>query len=101
MNITQDSKALALHRFAEAHPQLREEIAQLDAEEQAQQIEWAFEDAAADQGLEPWELTLQLIAESPEHLQALRLSVHREVADALGVDWESYCEANDLDPTAP
>ncbi|MBA1193364.1 MAG: hypothetical protein K0S77_3716 [Pseudomonas sp.] len=101
MDITQDTKALALRRFAEAHPQLREEIAQLDAQEQAQQIEWAFEDAAAEQGLEPWELTLQLIAESPEQLQALRLSVHREVAEALGVDWEAYCEANDLDSVAP
>lgn len=101
MNITQDSKTLALHRFAQAHPQLREEIAQLEAEEQAQQIEWAFEDAAAEQGLEPWELTLQLIAESPEQLQALRLSVHREVAEALGVDWADYCQANDLDPVAP
>ncbi|MBA1187585.1 hypothetical protein G7Z99_00805 [Pseudomonas entomophila] len=101
MIVTQDSTALALRRFADAHPDLREEIAQLDAEEQAQQIEWAFEDAAADQGLAPWELTLQLIAESPEHLQAMRLSVHREVAEALGVDWGAYCEANELDPAAP
>ena len=39
-------QALALQRFAEANPQLLEEIRELDAREQAQQIEWAFEDAA-------------------------------------------------------
>lgn len=42
-------QALALQRFAEANPQLLEEIRELDAREQAQQIEWAFEDAAEEQ----------------------------------------------------
>ena len=55
----------------ERDPKVLEEIRELDAREQAQQIEWAFEDAAEEQGIEPWELALQLIAESPEQLQAM------------------------------
>ena len=91
-------QALALQRFAEANPQLLEEIRELDSREQAQQIEWAFEDAAEEQGIQPWELALQLIAETPEQLQAMRLETHREVAEALGMDWEEYCQFNEIDP---
>ena len=91
-------QALALQRFAEANPQLLEEIRELDAREQAQLILWAFEDAAQEQGVEPWELALQLIAQSPEELQIMRLEVHREVAQALGMSWEEYCQFNEIDP---
>ena len=91
-------QALALQRFAEANPQLLEEIREVDAREQAQQILWAFEDAAQEQGVEPWELALQLIAQSPEELQIMRLEVHREVAQALGMSWEEYCQFNEIDP---
>ncbi|MGC7841352.1 DUF6388 family protein [Pseudomonas wayambapalatensis] len=91
-------QALALQRFREANPQLLEEIHELDAREQAQQVEWAFEDAAQEQGVEPWELALQLIAESQEQLQAMRLETHREVAEALGMSWEEYCQFNEIDP---
>lgn len=90
-------QALALQRFAEANPQLLEEIRELGAHEQAQQIQWAFEDAAQEQGVEPWELALQLIAQSPEELQVMRLEVHREVAEALGMSWEEYCRFNEID----
>ena len=90
-------QALALQRFAEANPQLLEEIRELGAHEQAQQIQWAFEDAAQEQGVEPWELALQLIAQSPEELQVMRLEVHREVAEALGMSWEEYCQSNEID----
>lgn len=72
--------------------------ASLDAREQAQQIEWAFEDAADEQGIQPWELALQLIAETPEQLQAMRLETHRDVAEALGMEWEEYCQFNEIDP---
>ena len=91
-------QALALQRFAEANPQLLEEIRELDAREQAQQIEWAFEDAAEELGIQPWELALQLIAETPEQLQAMRLETHREVAEALGMEWEEYCQFNEIEP---
>lgn len=91
-------QALALQRFAEANPQLLEEIRELAAREQAQQIEWAFEGVAQEQGLQPWELALQLIAESPEQLHAMRLETHREVAEALGLEWEEYCQFNEIDP---
>ncbi|MDH0302121.1 MULTISPECIES: DUF6388 family protein [unclassified Pseudomonas] len=90
-------QVLALQRFAEANPQLIEEIRELDAREQAQQIEWAFEDAALEQGIEPWEYALRLIAESPEQLRVMRLEVHREVAEALGMPWEEYCQFNEID----
>ncbi|WP_191832738.1 DUF6388 family protein [Pseudomonas fluorescens] len=99
--ISKERQASALQRFAAANPQLLEEIAGLSAHEQQQQIEWAFEDAAQEQGLEPWELTLQLIAGSDAELQAMRLEVHREVAEALGMVWEEYCSINEIDDAAP
>lgn len=91
-------QALALQRFAEANPQMLEEIRELNPREQAQQIQWAFDDAAQEQGIEPWELTLQLVAQSPEELHAMRLEVHREVAEALGMVWDEYCAFNEINP---
>lgn len=93
-------QAAALERFVQANPQLVAEIAALSEAEQQQQIQWAFEDEAHEQGVEPWELTLRLIAESPEELQAMRLEVHREVAQALGMSWEEYCGFNEIDGPA-
>ncbi|MGE8410613.1 MAG: DUF6388 family protein [Pseudomonas sp.] len=89
-------QAVALERFIEANPQLRAEIAALSEVEQQQQIQWAFEDEAQEQGIEPWELTLRFIAESPEELQSLRMEVHREVAQTLGLSWEEYCDFNEI-----
>ncbi|KDO01227.1 DUF6388 family protein [Pseudomonas donghuensis] len=99
--ISPERQAIALQRYLQAHPQMREEIAALSEHEQAQQVLWAFEDAAQEQGLEPWELTLQLIAESPGELAAMRLEVHREAAEALGMEWEEYCAFNDIIEEAP
>ncbi|MFQ6572980.1 DUF6388 family protein [Pseudomonas sp. UM16] len=99
--ISKEHQASALQRFAAANPQLLEEIAGLSAHEQQQQLEWAFEDAAQEQGLEPWELTLQLIASSDDELKAMRLEVHREVAQALGMEWQEYCNFNEIDDAAP
>ena len=76
---------------------MKEEIKALSAHEQQQQIQWAFEDEAQAQGLDPWELALELIAENPQELQAMRLEVHQEVAEALGLSWEDYCEFNAID----
>ena len=94
-------QAVALERFAQANPQLLEEIAGLNAHEQQQQIQWAFEDEAQEQGLQAWELTLQWVAESPEALREMRLEVHREVAETLGLSWQEYCEFNEIEETAP
>ena len=94
-------QAVALERFIEANPQLRAEIAALSEVEQQQQIQWAFEDEAQEQGIEPWKLTLRFIAESPEELQSLRMEVHREVAQTLGLSWEEYCDFNEIgDPAS-
>ena len=87
---------LALDTFIKAHPELLEEMKELSAEDRQQQILWAFESAADDQGIEAWELALQLIARSPEELEAMRLEVHQEVAEALGMSWEEYCGLNDI-----
>ncbi|CAM3604873.1 MULTISPECIES: DUF6388 family protein [Pseudomonas] len=95
--ISLERQAIALQRYLDANPQMREEIAGLSEHEQAQQVLWAFEDAAQEQGVEPWELTLQLIAESPEELEVMRLEVHREAAEALGMDWEGYCVINEIE----
>ena len=94
-------QALALERFALANPQLLEEIAGLSAHEQQQQIQWAFDDQAQERGLQSWELTLELIAESPEQLREMRLEVHREVAETLGLSWQEYCEFNEIEDAAP
>ena len=87
---------LAHDRYLATHPELAEEIRQLDAREQQQQVQWAFEDAAQSQGLEPWEYVLELTAQSPEELASLREGVHREVAQALGMPWEAYKSLNEL-----
>ena len=94
-------QALALERFVQANPQMLVEIAALSEAEQQQQIQWAFEDEAQEQGIEPWELTLRFIAESPEELQSLRMEVHREVAQTLGLSWEEYCDFNEIGDPAP
>ncbi|WP_416425671.1 DUF6388 family protein [Pseudomonas sp. App30] len=96
--IAKDRTQLALDKFAAANPHLLEETKALSPEEQQQQLQWAFDDQAEEQGIEPWELTLELIAQSPEELKAMRLEVHREVAEALGMSWEEYCSFNDIEP---
>ncbi|WP_263262059.1 DUF6388 family protein [Pseudomonas sp. RIT-PI-S] len=93
---TDARQQLAYDRFLALNPELAEEIRDLDAREQQQQVQWAFEDAAQNAGLEPWEYVLELTAESPEALAAMREEVHREVAEALGMSWDDYRELNGL-----
>ncbi|MBI6852132.1 hypothetical protein YA0002_05090 [Pseudomonas cichorii] len=87
----------ALAKYLSTHPTLQDEIKNLSPDEQKQQAQWAFEDEAEDQGIEPWELALQLIAESPEQLKSMRLEAHAQVAEALGMDWDEYCELNEIE----
>ena len=87
----------ALDAFLAKQPELAQQISQLSPKEQAQQVEWEFEAAAQAQGLEVWELVLQTIATSPQQLAAMRIEVHQEVAEALGMDWEDYRQLNELD----
>ena len=87
---------LALDTFIKAHPELLEEMKDLSAEDRQQHILRAFESAADDLGIEAWELALQLIARSPQELEAMRLEVHQEVAEALEMSWEEYCGLNDI-----
>ncbi len=85
----------ALEKYLEESPQLKEEIKDLSADDQRDQIQWAFEDEAESQGYQPWELTLKYTS-TPDEFEAARLALHKEAAEALGVEWDEYCEMNDL-----
>ncbi|MCM2362807.1 DUF6388 family protein [Pseudomonas sp. SR18] len=85
----------ALDKYLEATPQLKEEIKDLSADDQRNQIQWAFEDEAESQGLQPWELSLKYTS-TPKEFEAARLALHKEAAEVLGVEWDEYCEMNNL-----
>lgn len=87
----------ALAKYLVSNPTLQDEIKDLSPQEQKQQTQWAFEDEAEALGIETWEYTLQLIAESPEQLKSMRLEAHHQVAEALGMDWAEYCELNAIE----
>ena len=84
----------ALAKYIETNPELKDEIANLSAKDQHDQIRWAFEDEAEAQGIETWELALNYVAETPEQLKAMRLEAHKEAAETLGIDWDEYRAAN-------
>ncbi|WP_095171379.1 DUF6388 family protein [Pseudomonas sp. Irchel 3H3] len=99
---------LALQRFLNAHPALREELdhlnplaAQAKGESMEQfrseHLHQAYEAEAERLGLFAWELTLQLTAATPEDFAAQRLEVHKEVAQMAGMDWQEYCELHGLE----
>ncbi|MBK5535604.1 dephospho-CoA kinase [Pseudomonas sp. TH08] len=85
----------ALEKYILDVPKLKEEIKDLSPDDQKDQIQWAFEDEAESQGLQPWELTLKYTS-TPEEFEAQRLVLHKEAAEVLGVDWDEYCEMNNL-----
>ena len=87
--------AEALKKYLEEAAQLKEEIKELNADDQRDQIQWAFEDEAESQGFQPWELTLKYTS-TPQEFEAARLALHKEAAEVLGVEWEEYCEMNNL-----
>ena len=99
---------LALQRFLNAHPALREELdhlnplaAQAKGESmehfRSERLHEADEAEAERLGLFAWELTLQLTAATPEDFAAQRLEVHKEVAQMAGMDWQEYCELHGLE----
>ena len=85
----------ALEKYLKETPQLAEEIKDLSTDDQKDQIQWAFEDEAEAQGLQPWELTLKYTS-TPEEFEEQRLVLHKEAAEVLGVEWDEYCEMNNL-----
>jgi hypothetical protein len=85
----------ALEKYLLDVPDLKEEIKDLSPDDQKDQIQWAFEDEAEAQGLQPWELTLKYTS-TPEEFEAQRLVLHKEAAEVLGVEWDEYCEMNNL-----
>ncbi|KAA0947800.1 MULTISPECIES: DUF6388 family protein [unclassified Pseudomonas] len=93
----------ALDIFLDARPELRTELDTLNplaaqakketmAQYRAERLHEAFEAEAERQGLFSWELTLQLVAHSPQEFEAQRLEVHREVAQMAGLSWDEYCQ---------
>ena len=94
--LTQEQRhELALEKYILDVPDLKEEIKDLSPDDQKDQIQWAFEDEAEAQGLQPWELTLKYTS-TPEEFEAKRLELHKEAAEVLGVEWDEYCEMNNL-----
>ncbi|WP_460130775.1 DUF6388 family protein [Pseudomonas sp. H1_D05] len=85
----------ALEKYILDVPDLKEEIKDLSPDDQKDQIQWAFEDEAEARGLQPWELTLKYTS-TPEEFEAQRLVLHKEAAEVLGVEWDEYCEMNNL-----
>ena len=85
----------ALRKYILDVPDLKEEIKDLSPDDQKDQIQWAFEDEAEAQGLQPWELTLKYTS-TPDEFEAQRLVLHKEAAEVLGVEWDEYCEMNNL-----
>jgi hypothetical protein len=85
----------ALRKYAQDTPQLLEEIKDLSPDDQKDQLQWAFEDEAEAQGLQSWELTLKYTS-TLEEFEAQRLALHKEAAEVLGVEWDEYCEMNNL-----
>jgi len=85
----------ALEKYILDVPDLKEEIKDLSPDDQKDQIQWAFEDEAEAQGLQPWELTLKYTS-TPEEFEAQRLVLHKEAAEVLGVEWDEYCEMINL-----
>lgn len=94
--LTQEQRhEIALEKYILDVPDLKEEIKDLSPDDQKDQIQWAFEDEAEAQGLQPWELTLKYTS-TPEEFEAQRLVLHKEAAEVLGVEWDEYCEMNNL-----
>ena len=94
--MTQEARhEAALKKYVAESPELLDEIKDLSADDQRDQIQWAFEDEAESQGLQPWELTLKYTS-TPEEFEAQRLVLHKEAAEVLGVEWDEYCEMNNL-----
>ncbi|WP_223546226.1 DUF6388 family protein [Pseudomonas sp. A-B-19] len=94
--LTQEARhEKALKKYMLDVPDLMEEIKDLSPDDQKDQIQWAFEDEAEAQGLQPWELSLKYTT-TPEEFEAARMALHKEAAEVLGVEWEEYCEMNNL-----
>ena len=94
--LTQEARhAEALKKYVLEVPELMEEIKDLSPDDQKDHIQWAFEDEAEAQGLQPWELSLKYTS-TPQEFEAARLVLHKEAAEVLGVEWEEYCEMNNL-----
>ncbi len=97
--------SLAFEKFLDSNPAIKSEIealSEVDAEhvgislEDYQKAEVAakFAAYAASQGIDPYELTVNLTADSADEKARLMEESHKKIADAIGVTWDKYLEIN-------
>lgn len=65
---------------------------------QIQYVSRLFDEEARVRGMGTWELALSFIARTPQELNRMTLSVHREIAEMVDMEWEQYCDLNQLQP---
>lgn len=99
---------LALARFFTTNPQLAAEaddvsVAEADAagvsleDLQGTRRAQAFERAAHGLGIDSFEFSIRLVAESSEQAQAWRLEQQRKEADAIGMSWQEFKQLNGIE----
>lgn len=99
---------LALTRFFSTNQQLAAEADDINETEanavgvsledlQRRRRAQIFDRAARALGIDSFELTIRLVAESPEQAQAWRLELLRKHADAIGIDWEKFKQLNGIE----
>lgn len=96
MNSDDLRRKLALSKFFNGDSSLNNAVQGLSQHEKKMCIESAFDQEAARLGMEVWELTLTLIAQSPEELKHMTLAFHQEIAEMVEMDWTAYCELNGI-----
>ncbi|KAF0255654.1 MULTISPECIES: DUF6388 family protein [Pseudomonas] len=84
----------ALTAIESVKPSVIEACGMTVEEYQQQQRYVVFAEAAKSRGLEVDEFVIQLMAQSPEQAQAWRLDRHRQMAEALGIEWAEYKQMN-------
>lgn len=57
----------------------------------------AFERAAHGLGIDSFEFSIRLVAESSEQAQAWRLEQQRKEADAIGMSWQEFKQLNGIE----
>lgn len=97
----------AQERFFLDHPEAQAEVELVDVreiealgvtmEDYCQQRRYeVFSKTAKRRGLDLDEFVIWLVAESPQQAQEWRLRRHRQLADALGIEWSEYRKLNHI-----
>jgi hypothetical protein len=98
---------VACDRFLAAHPLIQTEVEGLDEKAASEQglscqqlrantVYGAFARHAQQEGMDTAEYTLSVLADSPEELKQMQQEYQHEIADALGMSWDEYCDEYDV-----